>query len=309
MDPAEPPAEHLVDRLIATAGLAAPARAGVVTAWQVMLETAHAAWPDVRIDPAQIVDFIAQRLTGTDLAAALTTAPAADLVLAAACAHDEPTALAAFDTVLTEVDAAGASTRSPRDLIDDVKQLIRVQLLVAKDGKPPGITGYRGKGPLRGWVRITATRELIRHQRKRARETPSDRPLDEAVNDALGHALGTADPLLAELKAEYRSEFATALREAIGELSAEDRTLLRQQIVDELSIDEIGAAFGVHRATAARWLQRARGALVTHTRGRLAARLKVSVEEVDSVIRLVQSQLDASVIRYLREDPDEPDGK
>jgi len=108
--------------------------------------------------------------------------------------------------------------------------------------------------------------------------------------------------LLAELKAEYRTEFATALREAIGELSAEDRTLLRQQIVDELSIDEIGAAFGVHRATAARWLQRARGALVTHTRGRLAARLKVSVEEVDSVIRLVQSQLDASVIRYLRED-------
>jgi len=143
MDPAEQPAEHLVDRLIATAGLAAPARAGVATAWQVMLETAHAAWPDVRIDPTQIVDFIAQRLTGTDLASALAAAPAADLVLAAACAHDEPTALAAFDIVLTEVDAAGASTRSPRDLIDDVKQLIRVQLLVAKDGKPPGITGNK----------------------------------------------------------------------------------------------------------------------------------------------------------------------
>ena len=95
---------------------------------------------------------------------------------AAACAAQEPTAHAAFDGVLTEVDAAGASTRSPQDLIDDVKQLIRVQLLVPREGKPPGIAGYRGKGPLRGWVRITATRELIRHQRKRARETPSDRP-------------------------------------------------------------------------------------------------------------------------------------
>jgi RNA polymerase sigma-70 factor (ECF subfamily) len=297
-----------VDQLIASSQLAAPSRAGVATAWQGLLDIARAAWPDVRIDPAQIVEFIAQRLTGDDLPAALAAAPAADLVLAAACAHDEPTAMVAFDTVLGEVDAAGASTRSPRDLIDDVKQLIRVQLLVAKDGKPPGITGYRGKGPLRGWVRITATRELIRHQRKRARETPSDRPLDEAVNAALGEAIGgPVDPMLAELKAEYRTEFAVALREAIVELSAEDRTLLRQQIVDQLSIDEIGAAFGVHRATAARWLQRARGALVTATRGRLAQRLKVSVDEIDSVIRLVQSQLDASVVRYLREEDDASD--
>lgn len=291
-----------VDHLLAASGLGAAQRTVVATAWQAMLDAARTAWPDVRLDPAQIVDFIAQRLAGPDLAAALATAPAADLVLAAACTAQEPTAHAAFDAVLTEVDAAGASTRSPQDLVDDVKQVIRVQLLVTRDGKPPGISGYRGKGPLRGWVRITATRELIRHQRKRAREAPIetqiDRPLDEALGDA-------GDPLLSQLKAEYRTEFATALREAIAELGAEDRTLLRQQIVDQLSIDEIGAAFGVHRATAARWLQRARGALVTATRGRLAARLKLPVDEIDSVIRLVQSQLDASVIRYLRSDEDE----
>jgi RNA polymerase sigma-70 factor (ECF subfamily) len=287
-----------VDQLIATSGLASASRGVVATAWHAMLDTARAAWPEVRIDAAQLVEFIAQRLAGADLVAALATAPAADLVIAAACAAQEPTAHAAFDAVLSEVDAAGASTRSPRDLVDDVKQLIRVQLLVARDGKPPGIASYRGKGPLRGWVRITATRELIRHQRKRARETPGDRPLDEALGDA-------GDPLLSQLKAEYRTEFATALREAITVLGAEDRTLLRQQIVDQLSIDEIGAAFGVHRATAARWLQRARGALVAATRGRLAARLKVSVDEIDSVIRLVQSQLDASMIRYLRDSDDD----
>jgi RNA polymerase sigma-70 factor (ECF subfamily) len=259
-----------------------------------MLDAARAAWPAVHIEPAAVVDFVAQRLAGPDLAGAHAAAPAADLLLAAACTAQEPTAHAAFDAILGEVDAAGASTRSPRDLVDDVKQLIRVQLLVAKDGRPPGITGYRGKGPLRGWVRITATRELIRHQRKRAREAPSERPLHEALDEA-------GDPVLSQLKAEYRSEFASALQEAIAELGAEDRTLLRQQIVDQLSIDEIGAAFGVHRATAGRWLQRARAALVTATRGRLAARLRLPVDEIDSVIRLVQSQLDASVVRYLRE--------
>ena len=288
-----------VDHLIATSGLALAAdeRQAIATGWQAMLDTARAAWPEVRITPAQITDFIAQRLAGTDLASALASAPAADLVLAAACSAQEPSAHAAFDAVLTEVDAAGASTRSPADLIEDVKQLLRVQLLVVKDGRPPGIAGYRGKGPLRGWVRITATRELIRHQRKRAREAPTDRPLDEALADA-------SDPVLSQLKAEYRTEFASALREAISELDAEDRTLLRQQIVDRLSIDEIGAAFGVHRATAARWLQRARGALVTATQGRLAARLRVPVDEIESVIRLVQSQLDASVVRYLRDSDD-----
>jgi RNA polymerase sigma-70 factor (ECF subfamily) len=286
-----------VDQLTAISGLPCASRAVVATAWQEMLDTARGAWPELRIEPPQIIEFIAQRLAGPDLDAALATAPAADLVLAAACMAQEPTAHAAFEAVLTEVDAAGASTRSSSDLVDDVKQVIRVQLLVAKGDKPPGIIGYRGKGPLRGWVRITATRELIRHQRKLARERPSERPLDEALGDA-------GDPLLSHLKSEYRTEFATALREAITELDAETRTLLRQQIVDQLSIDEIGAAFGVHRATAARWLLRARGALVTATRGRLAARLKLSVDEIDSVIRLVQSQLDASVVRYLRDSDD-----
>jgi RNA polymerase sigma-70 factor (ECF subfamily) len=286
-----------VDQLTASSGLACASRRVVATAWQEMLDAAGAAWPELRIDPTQIIEFIAQRLAGTDLAAALASAPAADLVLAAACMAQEPTAHAAFEAVLSEVDAAGSSTRSPADLVDDVKQVIRLQLLVPRGEKPPGIGSYRGKGPLRGWVRITATRELIRHQRKLARERPSERPLDEAIGDA-------GDPVLSQLKSEYRAEFATALREAIAELDAETRTLLRQQIVDQLSIDEIGAAFGVHRATAARWLLRARGSLVTATRGRLAARLKISSDEIDSVIRLVQSQLDASVVRYLRDSDD-----
>ncbi len=151
-----------VDQLIATAALPAPSRDAVAAAWRAMLDAARAAWPAVQLDAAALVEFVAERLAGadlaTDLATALAAAPAADLMLAAACVAQEPTAHAAFDAVLTEVDAAGASTRSPRDLIDDVKQLLRLQLLVARDGKPPGIAGYRGKGPLRGWVRITATR-------------------------------------------------------------------------------------------------------------------------------------------------------
>ena len=282
-----------VQQLATTSGLGVPSRAAAEAAWELLLSLARAKWPTVKLDEDAFATFVGERLTGDDLATALGTAPGADLALAAACAAQEPTAHAAFDSVLAEVDAAGSATSSPKDLVDDVKQLLRLQLLVPRDGKPAAIVGYRGKGPLRGWVRITATRELIRHKKKRQREAPLDKQLDKMLASGV-------DPGLAALKGEYRAEFAVALREAISDLSAEDRTLLRQQIVDAMSIDAVGAAYGVHRATAARWLTRARSALVAATHKRLAERLKLPVEQMDSVIRLVSSQLDASVIRYLR---------
>jgi len=286
----------VVDQLAKTSGLAVTSTAAVLTAWDGFLATAHAAWPEVKLpEPEVLVTFVGERLAGVDLATALAGAPAADLALACACVLGEPTAHAAFDSVLTEVDAAGASTKATPDLVTEVKQLLRVQLLVPTNERPPGISGYRGKGPLRGWVRITATRELIRHKKRQERHVGEGDSGLEAVL-VIGN-----DPVLEKLKTEYRTEFAAALPDAIADLSAEDRMLLRQSIVEKMSIDEVGAAFGVHRATAARWLNRARGALVGATHKRLAERLDLPVEQMDSVIKLVQSQLDASVIRYLRE--------
>ena len=292
-----PSAETVVDQLAHASGLAATNPQAVHAAWTALVARARDAWPAVKLDENALLAFIAPRLAGTDVASALAACPVPDLAIAAACAAQEPSAHAAFDTILNEVDAAGAATNATKDLVVEVKQLLRLQLLVPKDGKPAGITGYKGKGPLRGWVRITATRELIRHKKKRARETP----IEKSLEDAIGGSDGKGDPLLEQLKAEYRSEFALALREAIAMLSPEDRTLLQQQIVEGLSIDELGAAYGVHRATAARWYNRARAALVAATHARLAARLKLPVDQIESVIRLVQSRLDASVIRYLRE--------
>lgn len=271
-----------------------------------VVTTAQKAWPQLQLDADKLGRFIAERVATADLG----SAPAADLALVHACVDQHAAAHVAFDVVLGEVDAAGAATRSPQDLVDEVKQILRVQLLVPRDGKPPAIAGYRGKGPLRGWIRITATRELIRHQKQQRRELTLHQVL---ADDGLGAgSAGTGadgrrgglegvDPLLSQLKAEYRSEFSTALGDAIAKLSAEDRTLLRQQIVEGFSIDEVGAAFGVHRATAARWLSRARSALVSATHEVLAARLNVPIGEIEAVIRLVQSRLDTSVVRMLRD--------
>lgn len=253
------------------------------------------AWPGLGLEAheAATAAFVAERLEGADPVAALGAAPLVDLALAAACARGEAAAHQAFEAYLTAVEQArvGGATR---DLIDEVKQQLRVQLLVGGEGKAPGIAAYRGRGPLKAWLRIIATRELVRlvrGDRRAATKEIEDLPLAT-----------TGDPALDQLKATYRSEFAEALRDAISDLTFEDRLLLRQQIADQLSVDEIGVAHGVHRGTASRWLSRARDALLVATQRRLSERLDLPAEEIASVIRLVHSKLDVSVVRYLRDE-------
>lgn len=85
---------------------------------------------------------------------------------------------------------------------------------------------------------------------------------------------------------------------AIGALPARDRTLLRLNLVDGLTIDELARMYQMHRATAARQLEHARGAVATATRLHLAA--TVPPDELEEVARLVASQLDLSLSRVLR---------
>jgi RNA polymerase sigma-70 factor (ECF subfamily) len=271
---------------------AAPeAVAALAAAWGAAWQRIRAAWPALELGEEEVAAFIAERLEGAEAAAALGTAPVEDLALAAACAAGSAGAHQAFEVYLVAVEQAKVGGVS-RDLIDEVKQQLRVQLLVGGPEKAPGITAYRGRGPLKAWLRIIATRELVRLVR-------GDRRTAAAEVEELPLAT-TGDPALDQLKATYRSEFAAALRDAIADLSFEDRLLLRQQIADQLSVDEIGAAHGVHRGTASRWLARARDALLVATQRRLSERLDLPAEEIASVIRLVHSKLDVSVVRFLR---------
>ena len=154
------------------------------------------------------------------------------------------------------------------------------------------IGDYAGRGALRSWLRVCVSRELVRLAKAQQREEPLEEHLiaDPGYGD---------DPALEELKAKYRAELADAFRTALSELPARERTLLRYQLIDGLTIDEIGAIFRVHRATAARWLAKIRDDLVTRTRSLMAESLGVDTDEAASIVRLVQSQLDVSVIRHL----------
>ncbi len=70
-------------------------------------------------------------------------------------------------------------------------------------------------------------------------------------------------------------------------------------MVNGWSVDRIGALYGVHRVTASRWVAAAREQLGAAIRSELASRLAISVDEVDSIVRLVQSRVDLSLERLL----------
>jgi RNA polymerase sigma-70 factor (ECF subfamily) len=62
-----------------------------------------------------------------------------------------------------------------------------------------------------------------------------------------------------------------------------------------LSIDELGAMFGCHRATAARRIADARQELVHRVHAALRSRLRLEHRDLQSVMRLIDSQLNLSV--------------
>lgn len=68
------------------------------------------------------------------------------------------------------------------------------------------------------------------------------------------------------LKQLYRGEFRVAFDAALETLTPRERNLLRHQFVDHLNLDQIGALYQVHRATAWRWLTRAHKWVFDHTR-------------------------------------------
>jgi RNA polymerase sigma-70 factor, ECF subfamily len=262
------------------------------------LAAATTAWPRVKADADAWIRALAELApTPLDPLKPLGEMLVADHFLAFACASGDPAAVAECDAILVrEAGFAADGTKSHASLRDEATQIVRAQLLAPRENKPAAIGDYAGRGALRSWLRVCVSRELVRLAKAQNRVEPLE---DHLVADP-GYG---DDPALEELKQKYRAELAAAFRTALGELPARERTLLRYQLIDGLTIDEIGSIFRVHRATAARWIAKIRDDLVTRTRALMAEALGVDTSEAASIVRLVQSQLDVSVIRHLGPPP------
>jgi RNA polymerase sigma-70 factor (ECF subfamily) len=254
-------------------------------------EAGRSAWPDVSVT---LDAFTAHVAAATPEALGRH---GSDLYLACACASGDGKALRLFDDeILVPASRAVRTIDDAAAFGDEVCQRLRASLLVGDGTERPRIVDYAGRGPLRAWVGVAAVRHalMLRRGQQRQREVPSDDEWTGKLTQA-----STGNPELDLVKREHAEAFGKALRDAAAGLELRLRAVLRMHFVDGLSIDEIGAAYGVHRATAARWIQRARDELFAGTRVRLAERLALSPSELDRVTALVQSQLDVSLSTLL----------
>jgi RNA polymerase sigma-70 factor, ECF subfamily len=253
------------------------------------LEAGRAAWPGVAVPP-NVEQFIAERIPDHVPAAQL---PIADLYLACACAAGDRDAIAIVERdLLPAIVPAIRQVGADDALVDEVLQIMRASLLVADRG-PAKIENYSGRGPLRSWLRAVAVKTAISALRVRGSNQVSDDSRLARLADP------DDDPELRALKTEYRVAFKQAFQVALAALTPRAQMLIKQHHLDGLTIDRLGALYGVDRATAARWLVAARTTLYRRTRKELVQALGLTGDELASVVRLVKSQIELSLHRLL----------
>ncbi|HEU5058650.1 MAG TPA: hypothetical protein VFU21_19085 [Kofleriaceae bacterium] len=250
-----------------------------------LIAAGRAAWPGVAVDEAAFAAHLAAH-------GEAEPQHAADLYLAFGCARGDRAAVAGFlREMVPHIEAAVLGLGADPAQVDEVRAQLVDALLV---GERPGIATYAGRGQLRSWVRSIAVRMGMRQLgRIRARAGAGG---DEAL---AALAADADDPEIEHLKSLYGDAFRAAFAAALAALTARQRNLLRQHYLDELTVDQLGALYRVHRATAARWVAAAREALFEDTRRRMIEALGLAPGDYDSLLRLLHSQLDLSIQRHL----------
>ena len=253
---------------------------------------AKAAWPGVHVEEEEFLAYAAERVEGEKLE------HLGDLYLACGCARADEVALAAFDArYMPQIARALSRLRLDDSEIGEVQQLVRQSLFLAEGGAPR-IAAYSGSGPLGAWVRTIAIRVAIDMVRRERRVRGHDEVVLEGILVEEPEA-----PDLAHLKRTHGDDLRAALAEGIAELEAEDQLMLRLHYVDGLSTGKIAALQQQHPVTVLRRLGRVRAQLLRHIKRFMRTRRGVSGSQLDSIVRLVQSDFHARLSGMLAEAP------
>ncbi len=134
-----------------------------------------------------------------------------------------------------------------------------------KDGKlKTKLSYYSGRGSLGGWLRAVTNQLAIDQFRKMKRlvQIEEDREFENLAQDSsekTGNDLVVSkseNPEELFSQTEAQKDVSNALKQAIDELEAEDKLILKLYYFDDLKLKEIGSTLGFHEATASRKLVR-----------------------------------------------------
>jgi RNA polymerase sigma-70 factor, ECF subfamily len=253
--------------------------------------SAAAAWPGIELPRETFVAFVQERCGDNGEPSSLEIN---DLYLACACLAGNAAAWRELDRLhLSRVPTFVARIDRSAAFGDEIRQRLSEKLLHSEGGRPK-LALYTGRGLLGGWLRVAAVREALNAKRG---VDGGDGGKSESVDD-LVIAAKEADPEVQLLKRKYAREFADAFKHVLGTLEPDQRNVLRLHYLDGLSLEEVGKAYRVSRATAARWIADAKRTLVARVHEDLGERLGADSVGPQSLISLVRSQLHLSLRRH-----------
>jgi RNA polymerase sigma-70 factor (ECF subfamily) len=283
---------------VPSAAGAAPPLPALEEKLQTLLQLGRSTWPDLAVPEELFLRQVAQGVPeGGDVLAFLDQVHATDLYLVCGCLHGDSRAHAALeDHYLARLSEQITRTKGA-SFAGDVLQDLRTRLLLARDGLPPRIAGYHGRGPLAGWLKVAAARvtvDLIR----------SHRPDNIGSEDEAQLRAPAPDPEMEFLKQRYRREFEDAFRETLSALEDRDANVLRLYYLEGVPAEQIGPVYGVTGRSIQLWIAQARKRILRRTRRLLAERLRLTNSQLDGLTHLVQSQLDVSLHKILKKRDD-----
>ena len=194
-----------------------------------------------------------------------------DLCLIVACERGDEKA---WEELVTSYDStvksAARKIAANTEDADDLASSIWAELYGLKQDesgtRKTKLAYYSGRGSLGGWLRAIISQMAVDRFRKESRmvqieetrefENLAEESSNNNSNNNLTGQSHAKDP--EELFAEKQTsdDVADSLQQAIAELDAEDRLILKMYYFDDLKLKDIAAVFGYHEATASRRLVR-----------------------------------------------------
>jgi len=212
----------------------------------------------------------------------------AELYIASACASGVDQAIAAFEK--RYIASAWGAVRSYRISSDDREELsqrIRLRLFVARRDGVPVVLHCAGRGRIGGLVRVMVVRETqrLRGVKRELALAPDHLDPQRRADEAHGSQ-------------EHQALLKTAFEYSVPQLDVRARSVLRLHYVRGINGSQIGKMYGVHRATAMRWLGNARAALLDGVREQLVRSAPELADwDPPRLQELVHSQLELSLSR------------
>jgi RNA polymerase sigma-70 factor (ECF subfamily) len=270
----------------------------LLTALEVLLSSAQLEATSLLEGQMAFLRYVAARLPGyLPAEQEVGRVHASDLLLAKRCSEGNGDALAKFDSeFLGLVSVAGRKLKMTDMQCDELRQQVRLKLLVVTaQGGAPKISNYAGSGALRSWVYATGLRTGLNELRRigRAPMPAGDEQLLVAMPDR------NDDQELQYMKELYRTAFKDAFRASMAGLEDRLSNVLRHYYLDEMTLEQIGTLYRVHKTTVMRWVNKAHAELELETKQRMVAHLKLAPSEVESVMRLIQSGIQIGLASVL----------